>query len=592
MMVLQELLFPAPDLCGAPEMYFRSDGAVPARDTARLEKGASISADTFFNAFSVGKWRGYTRLDNLSLRLEVEGAARVALTHIHAAQDGAARSVLAERALNVPGGGTVELAFPGPLPEDGLLAFALTAEGEGAVLRGGSYCTKVNEAELNDVDIAIDICTYRREAYVEGNLALLNETFLNNPDSELRKHLEIYVSDNGQTLEAARLESDRVHIFKNRNTGGAGGFARGMLEIMDSPRRFSHVLLMDDDVLISADALLRTYRLLRLLRAEFAGKTIAGSLMRLDARHVQYESGAVWDGLEPRPRKENLDLRTLKNVLENEREERLDFNGWWYSCVPMAKIRPDNLPLPVFVHRDDVEFGLRTGSDILTLNGICVWHESFDNRYSSSMVYYETRNDLILNALHRPRFSGMDAVKLMARKLIVNVIRYRYHDCERVLKGVDDFCAGADFLMGADAEALNRQIMGNAYRFEPVEKLEIPFDERQYLDSLEKGKTRKVMLRVLFLNGLFLPAQGTNVVNAATCWPRTCYRKKALLNYDRTTDRGFVTRRSFAKSISMVLRMIGRALRLLRCYPAAAESYHVARGQMTSREFWTGYLNL
>lgn len=592
MIVLQELKFPAPDICPATEAYFRVEHARLEADAARLPSGTSLSTITLFNGFSVGKWRRYTTLDNLSLRLELSGVVRVRLVHWQLSDGRPQRAALTEKVCRADQRQSFDLAFPVPLAEEGVYACELAAEGADGVLHGGCYCTEADAGRLNPVDIALDICTYRREACVERNLALIKSAFIDDPDSALFGHLDVFVIDNGKTLDAKKLEGERVHVFRNRNTGGSGGFARGMIEIMDFPRPFTHALLMDDDVLLDPDAILRTYRLLRLLKPEHAGKTIAGALMRLDERHVQYESGAVWDGLEPRPRKENLDMRRIKNVLENEREEALDFNGWWYSCVPMVKITDDNLPLPLFVHRDDVEYALRTGSDILTLNGVCVWHESFDNRYASSMVYYETRNDLILNALRRPGFGPTVAVKLAARKLIVNVIRYRYCDCERVLRGVDDFCAGADYLMMVKPDALNQRVMDHAYRFEPLDRLDIPFDEAQYLASLEKGKTRKVMLRALFLNGLFLPAKGTNVVNAATCWPRCCYRMKALLNYDRTTGMGFVTRRSFAKSMSMVFRFVGKAFKLLRRYHAAAASFRANQEKMTSREFWNGYLGL
>jgi len=591
MMVLQQLRFPEAEVCPAPELYFRGLDSVGPDGPARLPAGRTLGADTFFNAFSIGKWRKYTRLDNLTLTLKLSGTARVRLLHCHLEGGAVQKSVVLERAASADGPSRLELPVPGPLAEEGAYAFELTGVGDCA-LYGGSWGTDAAPEALNAVDIALDICTYRREAYVERNLALLRREVLDNAACELREHLDVFISDNAQTLDADKLASERVHIYKNKNTGGAGGFARGMLEIMDHPRPFTHALLMDDDVLFTADALLRTWRFLRLLRPEYAGKTLAGALMRLDQGHVQYENGAVWDGLEPRPRKENLDMRELESVLENEREERVDYNGWWYSCIPMAKVREDNLPLPLFVHRDDVEFALRTGSDIVSLNGVCVWHESFDNRYSSSMVYYETRNDLILNALRRPGFSGLAAAKLMARKLFVNVLRYRYNDCELVLRGVDDFCAGADFLMGVDAEALNREVMANAYRFEPLESLEIPFDPAQLEASLEKGKTRRVMLRAMLLNGLFLPAQGTNVVNAATCWPRCCYRKSALLHFDRITGKGFVTKRSAAKSLAALFKLTGRAFKLLVRFPAAARSYREAYGEMTSRAFWEGYLGI
>ena len=38
----------------------------------------------------------------------------------------------------------------------------------------------------------------------------------------------------------------------------------------------------------------------------------------------------------------------------------------------------------------------------MTMNGIGVWHDAFDNRKASSMEYYDMRNTLIACAIHHP----------------------------------------------------------------------------------------------------------------------------------------------------------------------------------------------
>ena len=599
MIVLQDLMFPKPETCPAPEMYFRIDDAHRhayfdgEAGAMRVPQWCMLDGDTYFNGFSIGKWRKYTRLDNLRLSLELSGAFRVQLVHWTRLKDKCLRAVVAERMCRSDARARFEIAFPAELEPRGIYGFSLYAVEDGAFF-GGAYVTEADEADLNAVDIALDICTFRREAYVTRNIDLLRRDILQNPESDVYGHLEVFVSDNGRTLDAAALGGDGVHVFPNPNVGGAGGFTRGMIEIIDAPKAFSHALLMDDDVLINTDAIVRTYRLLRMLKPEYAGKTIAGALMRLDERHVQYEIGARWDGVYPKPVKHNRDMRKVSCLLKNELEETLHYNGWWYSCIPMAKIGNDNLPLPLFVHRDDIEFGLRTGSDILTLNGICVWHESFDNRYASSMEYYEMRNDLIMNALRRPEISPVKLALGLLHRTVGNVVRYRYDNCELMFRGMDDFLAGPEFLMNADTEALHQDVLAHSDKFLPLEQLEgeIPFREKQQVEGLKKKPGFVNTLRVYLLNGLLLPSKGTNVVNIATVWPRNFYRRSAVLNYDELTQKGFIARRNRKRALAVMARATGRMFRLAREYPRAAEQYRRAAQEMTSRAFWNRYLGL
>ena len=51
-MIIQPLLFPKQEVCPEQKMYYRI-------------KEDKISLETYFNAFSIGKWKKYTDLDNL-----------------------------------------------------------------------------------------------------------------------------------------------------------------------------------------------------------------------------------------------------------------------------------------------------------------------------------------------------------------------------------------------------------------------------------------------------------------------------------------------------------------------------------------------
>ncbi len=597
-MILQSLLFPNPDNCSTLEMFFRprKDEHAPWYDPAQgamcFPQWTHLDLNTYFNSFSIAKWRKYTILENLGLRLELRGRFHVQLVHWEMIGNKQFHHVFFEQVCDAGAHQCFDFDIPLEGKDRGVVCCALYALSDDCELFGGAYTTEINPDKLNRIDIAVDICTFRREAFIERNLALLNREILENPDSDLCGHMEVFIADNGQTLDIPGLENERIHIFPNRNAGGSGGFTRGMMEIIDLPKAFSHVLVMDDDVLINTDALVRTYRLLRFLKPEYLGKTLAGAMLRLDNRWKQHECCGTWNGQVVRRGKKSIDLREIKSVLYNEVEFPFDFNAWWYSCIPMFKITNDSLPLPLFIRMDDVEFGLRTGSDILTLNGICLWHEPFAYKFAASMDYYEMRNLMILNAIRRPELGWAIPSARMFYKILGNLVRYRYKECDLLIRGARDFLAGADALMQRDPEALHREILEASDRFLPLDELDLKLDEKAYRKNLKRRRSFLGTARLFIMNGLFLPPKPPTTVDAFTSWPWACYRRKALLNYSELTQRGFVTRRSQRKTLAYLFKGIGMCWKIMRGYSAAATSYREAEPILTSRSFWNEYLKL
>ena len=634
-MILQELLFPNYDTCARYDMYFRLQGNASAemdmpRDKTKeyihfdelFQKQADIHVrdqsarrayydpqahalcladwqragfDTYFNSFSIGKWRKYTCLENLSLQLELKGAFHVSLVHLDYMYTKPFEHIFCERVCQADERQTFEFTIPVRSFERGILGFRLqTLDGDMHYVYGGGYATQVDENALNPVNIAIDICTYRREQYVLRNVALLKKEIIDNPHSPLYGHLDIIISDNGKTLQSDTLTGERIHVFPNRNVGGSGGFARGLIEILDrgDVHPFTHVLVMDDDVLIHADAILRTMRLLQFIRPEYMGKTVAGAMLRLDDRSRQHECCGVWDGSRVVNLKTRLDLTDIGDILFNEKEDMANYNAWWYSCIPISKISNENLPMPIFFRYDDVEFGLRTGSDIITMNGICLWHEPFEYKYSPVGRYYEMRNALIVNSLHLPGFGPGDAAGILRYLIRILVGRYSYDTCELVFRAVEDFCKGPEFLIATDAEALHKELMALGEKLLPLDQLSVRFDEIEYLRSQKKESPSTKRLRAITLNRHLLPRRGVSVVDAALNGVKDFAGKRRVLNYDVGSNRGFVTEYSTRRLIA-VLRKLVRTTRLLKTqYAKSSEAFRQAMPLLTSRDFWNDYLGL
>lgn len=597
-LTLQNLLWPTIGVCTQESLYFRLERAFQNDNSIEFYTGGTARFATYFNCFSMDKWREYTVVKTIGLHLELKGHFRVRLLSEHLINDEITETVLLDREICLKEKGSVELPFPADA--SGLLSFSLLAL-ESGTCYGGAYVSDVPEDQFRNTKIGIDICTFRRESFVLGNLERIRQEVSENEHSLLHGHLEVFVSDNGQTLDAEHLNNDMIHIVPNRNVGGAGGFTRGMIEIMKANEKgagITHALLMDDDIVFSLDVLYRTYLLLCLRKDSYQDAFVGGAMLRLDRPWHQVESGACWNGGNLISHKANLDLRSLRFCAVNELQESHEYNAWWYCCIPISVIRPDNLPMPLFIRGDDVEYGLRNCRQLMTLNGICVWHEPFESKYSSNMYYYILRNQCIDNSLHCPGY-GKEALKADLRRQVLGELnRYRYKNADLLIRGVRDFLKGIDWLKETDAEALNKEIMSAGYKSVPVAQTnaEVPLDLSRYLYALREDvpSFKKRVLMRLTHNGhrLLPPTRPFTVVSAMYMTAYNAYRVQKVLNYNPNNQTAFVTERDPAE-YRRCMRDMKACLREIDAkFDAARESYHQRCGELQSLDFWKTYLAL
>ncbi len=596
-MKLQEILWPKDGICTDIEMYFHSNYKVNLIQTEhthiRFRRGGVITTDTYFNSLSVEKWKKYTNIQSLSLTVAVQGTFHISLCWKRKINDMFIERELKNIVVNAPERQEVTLAFPDETK--GMLFFRIESLEKGGKFYGGYYQTMVQPDGIRPVKLGIVICTYKREKYVRDNISLLNKDIIQNKDSPLFGKLEVFISDNGQSLESYHLESERIHIIKNKNAGGAGGFTRGLMEIIRKPDRagITHALLMDDDIVVDTASIVRTATILALLKDAYQDAFVGGAMLRADQRNIQVEAGASWNAGKLISLKADLDLRLWENCLRNEQEEYSEFNAWWYCCFPIDIVEEDNLPLPIFIRGDDLEYGLRNMKTLILMNGICVWHEPFENKYSSFLEYYVIRNRLIDNAFHFPGWGKKELIRTLIGEYRREAYLYRYKNVELYIKGIRDFLKGIDFLEQTDPEWLHEEIMASGYKALPAEQLEVPFMESEY----ERGRTEEhprlhEIVRKFTLNGYLLPAKHIRTVPVAQARPEFVWRAKTILFYDIVENKGFVTHRSLRKFIGQGFQVLGTIIAILTQYDKAKKSYQDRRKEVTCMTFWEHYLDI
>jgi len=595
-MKLQNMRMPQAGLCTQQDMYFRINKRVHmthCNQALSFREYGIVWLDTYFNGFSIEKWKKYTVVEQISVTLFLKGKFEIGLYSKEKIHNLIAEKALSITAFDSDALTSVTLPFQS-YEEKGMYFVRLEARSEGAEFWGGYYSSDIPEEQLWPVDIAVNICTFRREAFVKRNLDILKHSILENPEHEMFQHLQIFISDNGKTLDIPALSSEQVHIVPNKNVGGVGGFTRGLLEIMHCPNyHATHVLFMDDDILIEPEALYRTYAILRCRKQKYEDLFIGGAMLRLDQQNIQVEAGAAWNGGNLQSRKSGVDLNTVDGCLYNETEEYVEFNAWWYCCTPMSVVREDNLPLPIFIRGDDLEYGLRNMKHLMLLNGICVWHEPFENKYSSFLSYYILRNLLYDNALHCPGYSKWKFLKRLYGEVIRELFYYRYQNVELIFRGVNDFFQGTEFLKDTDAERLHQEIMAVGYKARPVEELEMPFDYGTYERSFQEGDDGlHKIIRILTLNGLLLPARRDAIVSMVFCRPVNCYRAKRVLFYDVTNKKAFAVEKSIRKTFLYLSRLSGITWKILFSFKNAMKRFRKEVHGLTATKSWREYLNL
>lgn len=592
-MILQKLLFPSVDVCSREQMYYAGENTTVfmTEECCYLPGGTTLSANTYFNSFSVAKWIKYTAINNLNLRLCVTGDLRIRVLHACKMNGKLRDKVVAETHITAAEREDVVISLP--LGENtGVYYFDMKAVGDGAYLWGGAYETNIEEDQLAPVKIAIGICTFRREPYIAHNMDVLRQHILENESNPMHGHLEIFISDNSKTLPSSVATED-IHVFPNRNLGGAGGFTRAMIEIkkVSQERGITHVLLMDDDIRLNPDSLLRTYTMLRLMKPEHRDAFIGGHMLKIDAQNIQSEAADHWDMVTHHPVKFNYDLEDFEFVIKNEVEDSVNYLSWWYCCMPINVVSDSNLPLPIFIKRDDIEFGLRSGKKFVTLNGICVWHEPFEYKSASYLEYYYFRNMCIMNSRHRVSFGAKSLIREVRKRLLTFLLRYRYKDAELSLLGVQHYLKGIDWLKKQDGEGLNGEIMKLGYKKQPIDKIDHVFTHGVYEKNLvvEEGRKRK-LLRLLTLNGWLLKANRNVVVPAYQPSTALFFRANKVINYEEISNSAFITQRS-TQDLRYILKMYRQTVAMIkRDYKRVTQEYRDRYDEIINLNFWNEYL--
>ena len=434
--------------------------------------------------------------------------------------------------------------------------------------------------QINRCCIVLIITSYNRDDYIKNNLSKI---------LYLPYDLYIYVVDNAKKLILDY--NDHLKCVYNINSGGAGGFARGMIEVLKSKEKFTHVVLMDDDISFDPQVFEKLIHLLENLKPEEQDSFVGGAMLRSDKPWFHVESGAKWKGLTVEPLGYGLDMRKPEDVQKVDALKGADYNAWWFCCIPIKYIREDNLPLPLFFQWDDVDYGLRNKAPVITMSGIAVRHDPFDLKRTAMQSYYSNRNSLIVNSCHDGGDNKKSVLKTLKKRIRSEVCLYRYEYADALNRAIEDYLKGPIWLCTIDPKKLNEEIL----RFnKPLSDVSAQVDLDWYRVGcgIKDCDLLHTIIRILTLNGYLLRAKKELTLPIYADRPVQGYRAKKILFYEENSGMGFTREKNIKKALSCMLKFQKLYICMIFKYSRMVKSYRDKYSYMTSKEMWLKYLKI
>ena len=364
------------------ELYYKSSVNINIlnNNSVILSKNTVIDLITYFNSFSLYKWKKYTTIENVIICGAVYGNAEIEIIGLSNQQNNIIkREIISEK---------FKFEFKLSDLQYEIIGIKITALEDNCKIYNISY--NGDFENYQNKNIGIVICTFNRQRYVTKLIEKF-KIFQKN-----HQWLSVIVVDNGRNL--TQYNDENFKLLYNPNYGGSGGFTRGMMEYV-TENKVEYILLMDDDIDIDITTLERTHSLVCGIKDKYIESFLSGAMLIMDNPTIQKENMAYWNKIRLHSLGCGLDLSKTDNLLINEQQKIYinQYPAWWFCVIPLERIKVIGYPLPIFIKGDDIEYGIRNDRPIINMNGIAVWHEDFRSKANDVINYFSDRNMLMIN---------------------------------------------------------------------------------------------------------------------------------------------------------------------------------------------------
>jgi GT2 family glycosyltransferase len=467
---------------------------------------------------------------------------------------------------------------------DGTYYVRVTAVGGEVCMTGGEWVTQ--DAPRHEVRMSLSITTFNRQEYVRKTVHNVLD-LVSNTDA-LNGKVRVLVVDNAQNVTFDAATDAPLTVIPNGNLGGAGGFARGLIELRKAGWA-THVLFMDDDITLEPEAIVRTTSLFAY--AKDARLCVHGAMLSEERPWLQFEAGSQysWRSIYPlQALGREDDMRERSVAVQDAAEVPFDYTAWWYTAFPI-NITNEN-PLPVFVRGDDVAFGLmHTGKHSITLNGVIVWHADFGLKNNPSSLFYESRNLALVDTLVFDKHTWWNLAYRFSSFGFRNLFSMRYASTEYMLRGLNAYLAGPAEWMKIDHAALHDELRVCAE--------EKPAPLSAELAAITPRQPRHKALRafgflfaVVLVGGYIVPKPlrlkkyGVGPIDARAVGVATL-RNRILYRHDRIAD-GYTVERDAKRFFKLLREVVKSIFAIATSYKRLKREYRAAYPTMISNAAW------
>ncbi len=596
-LLLQRSLFSGPRRWVNDDLYSRVLRGV-ARRTRRelhLHIGAVVDTNTYFGRFEASYWQRWTSVTELTVRVSLESTGQVDVL-VRASDIGS--HVRTVDVVHHHGHGMAVLHVPvDAFTDGGALWLELHAVDAAATVSEVQWSTTTTREPRR---AAVAICTFNRAddcAATVDSLAsdpvvadLIDDLYVTDQGTDLVETRELFA-------HAAAEFGDRLHYLRQPNLGGAGGFSRGMYEATapGAPGPVD-VLLMDDDVRVESETVLRLFAFAAVTREPMLVGAQMLYLFNPDYLLVSAERtdlSVLEGGLDA----DEFALRD-ESVVQEKQERRIDaeYNAWWSCLIPGEAVAEVGLPMPYFFQWDDIEYGLRcrqAGLPTCTLQGAAVWHADFYWKDGDDFGQFFSQRNSLVTAAVRQGIAPVSMAQNLARSVLRAVVAMQYGLAATRMRGIAAFLDGPD---GPDGVRDGGRAALAAVR---EERSRYPETARLAIDALPAGisverkvgvprvdREDQVLAKRLLVQKLGRQRPGVVAIpyEDAEWWHVSLFDEVYVTD---ASQAGVHHRKVNPERASELRRRLTSLLaRFVREAPAAQERWRSAQPGLTTRENW------
>lgn len=592
---VQRILFQPTDEIASQDLYVRvRKGRLIniSRDSLTISPYSTASTRTYFGRFPAAYYQRWTEVREVIVRAEVTGHGRI---RVFGSDDVDRERILGGAEVDSNSQESVEIVVQIDRFLDGGFIW-VDVEAKDGPLTVTNLAFETG-TPVPPKRVSVVICTFNRAADCLNTLKTLTDD-----SAALEMLARVIVVDQGTDLVRTREGfksvgeelGDRLHYVEQKNLGGAGGFTRGIFEVMgEEPQLDGDIILMDDDIVLEPESLIRM--------ASFSARTIDPVIVGAQMLYL-YHPNILHTSAE------DADLESLRaGVPVHAKEQGIDltkklpyrwaeggYNAWWTCLIPTEVVTRIGYPLPMFFQWDDIEYGLRARSrqiPTVTLPGAAVWHADFALKDRDDWSrFFSYRNSLIVTALHG-RWRTKRVAALLFHHLLEMIMSLHYGLAATTIMAIDGFLAGPDSIRTGSAEVVKdvaavRSEYPDTVRHKPEEIVETGLFA---LPAMHSGgypripwlvKVKRSLWQVLGFNRLV-----GKISSADSNWYHSSQFRRAIVT-DAALDSFRIRAFDAHTAVKLLRESTSALLRLRRHGGRAAASWRAAHSSLSDRASW------